>query len=688
MIKSQPVLFLTIALASILAVLIMLFPRPERGDVQDSAAVVVSVSGQAHSSGAESGRPAEEALEPERLASRIPALKESYAGQPMLLGQVLNESGSPIAGARVFSSVALGTNAETDEHGEFSFDDGQGWGLRRVIVSADEMVDSAVDCVAGRFSTIKLRHGVGVTLRVVERNERGLLDPLPNCPSLITDSKLEGLPSNAIRSKPDGTISVRALPESILTVRVLRPGQLPWTEQIVVSAILDGVHDVVVPAQPTQMVVEVRSADDNTVISHAHVLCDGMAIGSTDESGRLLVFASLGRAYEIRVGHHGYCDQVSFVRIGSGVMDIDVVVLLTRQAQLSGIVRSVGGAVVSGAHVTVRLQSKLRAISAPGVEDVLKDSAVISDVNGHFALMGIGSRYGTTLLRVRVSAEGYADYESPLLEVANGDQAHSIICTLERGLLIRGRVTSRDNGVRATVYLEGATRGVATDDEGGYELRGVPDSVHTVCAFVDEHRAVSNCVAVSEATDGVAIANIKCDYDMRSVTGTVTDDNHIPIVNAEVCVKFKTLDPEFPAMYKSRTDLSGKYALAVPVFEGEVEMTCDVGLRRWADDCQVSSVMPPVVVDLQCRASGAIRLIVIDQATGSAVALKKLDLLWLGLNEEPLVCMDRSDEGASGIVIVIPTGAGVLDVQYKDRSSRIKCTVVSGEVVDLGVTTL
>lgn len=625
---------------------------------------------------------------PENTSPRHSIQGEESGDAPVMTGRVIDDHGAPIVGASVLLALDPAINTETDSAGYFILDDKRGWGTRRLIARAKGMVAAASDCVAGRVETIRLGRGVGVTLRLKAENEHGTIEVLPRCDVLLSDSSTPWLPLVEDRSDAQGELNLWTRSDSRLTVRVSQVGRCPWTAFVAVSTAPAGVYDIIVPYPSVRMEVEVNDSAGRATLEGVKISCNHVAVGETDRTGRLVVSAFAGSSYELTASRMGYCDQTSNVRVNPGVSHVDVSIEVTPSASLIGRVESPNGTAVVGAEVTFVVSNELRALTVPGLSSAINPSVAVSDSTGVFVISGIGSRFGSTILRLRICVVGYADYESDTLEVRNSEQTQSLVCRLSPGLTVRGRVTSRAVGIRATVYVEGATRGIPTDDEGRYQVAGVSDAVSRMCAFADEHRSIKACAAIGKPVNGVSNADIRCDYEMMAITGTVTTQELNPIINAEVRVEFETLDEEFPAVYKTRTDAAGRYSVDVPVAGGDEGQTCAVGLRRWNDDCRVDSVRPPAVVDLKCQSSGFIEVSVIDKDTHVPIALEKIDLLWLAEGEEPLVCRDRANRGESRLLLAVPTGTGVLNVQYKDRTARIDTIVTADELMNLGVISL
>jgi len=59
-------------------------------------------------------------------------------------------------------------------------------------------------------------------------------------------------------------------------------------------------------------------------------------------------------------------------------------------------------------------------------------------------------------------------------------------------------------------------------------------------------------------------------------------------------------------------------------------------------------------------------------------------MVWIPEGGNPVVCRDRAKTATSGISLVVPTGHGKLDIQYREFNAKLEITVSPGASMDLG----
>jgi len=384
----------------------------------------------------------------------------------------------------------------------------------------------------------------------------------------------------------------------------------PWREVIAVPG-EELRRDIIVPCQSGTIEVRVLDGVRYLPLGRARITCNGYDVGETDQSGSLSIAVVPNQWYEVGAQYERYCGRVRRVQSRSVPSSVPLELELSAAGVLSGKVIGRNGAPVSGASVVlVVIQDHKRPVVG-GLVGTDSGEKRVSGAEGSFRFEDLGSPSGTTRLTVRVLAQSYARFESEPLEIPNGGEYGPIVCRLSDGLELKGMVTSHGQGIRATVGIEGSAETVPTDSYGRYQLSNVNASALSVCAFVDGHPDVRVCVGIEAPIMGMSHTDIRCEYRMERVVGTVSTHDKQPIANVEVRVEAATLDEEHPVVYSTRTNAAGAYSLELPVQDGRPDQRYTVRLQRWDENCAVADVRPPAVVDLTCEPSGTVSLSVV-----------------------------------------------------------------------------
>ena len=297
-----------------------------------------------------------------------------------------------------------------------------------------------------------------------------------------------------------------------------------------------------------------------------------------------------------------------------------VVLVLRRAASLSGTVITSGGEPVNGAQVWAGLE---RSAEAPPGRDPSwrRVGPVVTDAEGRFELVDVPP--GT--VRLGAVARGWPRREIAALEVPAGGRLTGLELVLEPGGTVEGRVFSADGEpvagaevfvVRAPDRIRGASKGVRSDGEGGYELIGVPPGAVRIAARHPRHGTALRGLEVDAG-------NHRLDLTFEAgaaVVGRVVDESGAGIAGAEVALD--GADPAAPGI-EGRTDPSGSYRLA-PVAEGRYRLSAAKRGYVRAElprPLEVSGTDPITAPEIELPAGGTVegRLLGLDESEIAAV---------------------------------------------------------------------
>lgn len=284
--------------------------------------------------------------------------------------------------------------------------------------------------------------------------------------------------------------------------------------------------------------VKVVSTDNPTGLSGASVELRGLdsQSGTTDAAG-VATFTSvpIGR-YGIVAKAEGYVHGQTRVGLSRGGAVADVKIDLKHGAQVSGIVVDPEGTPLPGAQVSYRGASQWSVRSDERLD------AVISDKQGRFTVEALprGS------FRFRATAEGFAAGTSELVALDGESETTGVEIAMAAGATLRGRVLNGEGqpvaAARVRVGAQGRgmmrrRRGVRqtySNDEGVYELTGLPRKKHDVVAMHES--ATSEIVDADLSVEPYELAlNLTMDID-GVIAGMVVDSAGEPVAGAQVTV--------------------------------------------------------------------------------------------------------------------------------------------------------
>ncbi len=288
--------------------------------------------------------------------------------------------------------------------------------------------------------------------------------------------------------------------------------------------------------------VKVRSANKAEPIANAKVELRSIdvQVATTDDTGTAVFTQVPVDRFEVRASADGFApssDRVAITRPGAST---DVELQLKAGAPVSGIVIDADGKPLEGARVVYQGASgwSLRA-------DERLDG-VDSDSKGRFTFKALpkGS------FRFNATAEGHAPGSSSLVALSGTSETTGVEIQMERAALVRGRVINKAGqpvaaarvrvGIK-TAGMRGGRRGgggdvrqVFSDDDGRFEITGLPRREHELVAL---HETASSQIVEADLSKAPYEADLELLLDVDGViAGVVVDSQDEPIAGAQVVI--------------------------------------------------------------------------------------------------------------------------------------------------------
>lgn len=291
-----------------------------------------------------------------------------------------------------------------------------------------------------------------------------------------------------------------------------------------------------------QVTVKVAAASKPEGISGASVELRGIDSQSvaTDGAGNaVFTQVPVGR-YQVVAKAEGFAPGQSRLSISRAGASTELRLDLKRGARVAGIVVDPEGKPLAGARVVYQGASDRSMRATPRLD------GVVSDKEGRFAIDALprGS------FRFTATAEGFAPGFSELVTLDGDSETTGVEVRMAAGATLRGKVLSTSGdavsgarvrvGVQSTGMMRrrGGVRQVFTDDEGMFELTGLPRKPHDVIAL---HQSASSAIAAADLS--VDPYDVELDITLEIdgvIAGIVVDTKDEPLIGAQV-----TLFPDF-----------------------------------------------------------------------------------------------------------------------------------------------
>jgi RNA polymerase sigma-70 factor (ECF subfamily) len=260
----------------------------------------------------------------------------------------------------------------------------------------------------------------------------------------------------------------------------------------------------------------------------------------SDEQGRFRIGAIPPGRYRVSGFGDGVVTEPIEVVAKVGGDNPEVTLTVTAMARINGRIVS-GGTPVPGASVIASLNSPPR-----------RSDTAISQVDGTFVLNRV------PLGDVSFSAAPYRVISPAHLEIQGATDHARVLIEVERLATIRGRVTrlgASIAGARVCCARTAAgTDRVIADNEGRYELAGVPPGTHRIAADYEELGTMMDPVSVTVAAGEEKTQDLEMDL-AATISGAVVDQNDRPVKGVFVeWTNEKTGD-----LGRSVTDAQGRY---------------------------------------------------------------------------------------------------------------------------------
>jgi protocatechuate 3,4-dioxygenase beta subunit len=267
-----------------------------------------------------------------------------------------------------------------------------------------------------------------------------------------------------------------------------------------------------------------------------------MQSATTDQDGNAEFRQVPVDRYSVVANAEGYAPGRTRVSISRSGATATARLELKGGARVAGVVVDPDGKPLAGARVVYRGLSDRSLRADPRLD------AVVSDKGGQFAVPALpGGSFVFT-----ATAKGFAPGSSDPVQLDGQVEKTGVEVRMEPGATLRGKVLNTAGKpvagarVRASVKSEGMRRrgrrgGVSqifTDDEGAYELTGLPRKAHDVIAVHDNASSEIQGANLGEAPHEVEL-NITLDVD-GLIAGIVIDTSGEPLPGAQV-----SLFPDF-----------------------------------------------------------------------------------------------------------------------------------------------
>lgn len=447
--------------------------------------------------------PANEALQTTTAPSAAPAPQRislpTLHGELALAGRVIDESGQPIPGA----TVKLASES---------------------VLSLSPLVKRLCDCSCGEL-----------LIRCRCARAKKLL------PELVRKADAEPPAQASTTAGTDGSFGFANLAQDRYRVWARAPGMAAgWASNVAVGT-AEAVPTEITLTPAVEVRGSVRTETHDAVrgatvvaLSELEVGGIGRVLSATD--GRFSI-PSLGSAtYYLYASARGFASALeSEVSPGD-----DVVLTLARGGVLAGHVQDARGAGVADATVQV--------IGA-------ESESPRTRADGSFRVEDLGAG------KYKIWAEKGTQTSEAIqqIELARGESKEDVVLRLDEGATIAGRAFTSPNdapvtGAKIGLHQEhrGAVREAWSDDDGHYELAGVPPGVYTMAVDASDAR-LAEPITVTVAARERRTVDLSLERG-ATLEGRVTDSGGTPVVGA-------TIQPQDRTAKKAKSDAKGEFRI-------------------------------------------------------------------------------------------------------------------------------
>ncbi len=301
---------------------------------------------------------------------------------------------------------------------------------------------------------------------------------------------------------------------------------------------------MMVLSEGARVSVQVVSSDKPDGLVGALVELRGidMQSATTDKNGNAEFRQVPVDRYRVVANAEGYAPGRTRVSISRSGATATARLELKGGARVAGVVVDPNGKPLAGARVVYRGLSD-RSLRADHRLD-----AVVSDKAGQFAIPALSA--GSFVFTA--TAEGFAPGSSESIDLNGRVEKTGVEVRMEPGATLQGKVVNTAGKpvpgarVRVSVKTEGmrrrgrrgGVRQIFTDDEGAYELTGLPRKAHDVVAVHDNASSEIHGASLGDDPFEVEL-NITLDVD-GLISGIVVDTSGEPLPGAQV-----SLFPDF-----------------------------------------------------------------------------------------------------------------------------------------------
>ena len=433
-------------------------------------------------------------------------------------GNVMNEGGSPIAGATVLAQSSFGTSsAFTNASGFFSLELAPGeWTL---LAEKSGFVPSD-----GRGIYVSPGENTAVEPPIV-------LTPSGSAVmGRVTDGRVGFSGARVVAVPPVGDVVettsnsygefVLLLPQSVYELTAECDGQVPSAP-----------HQVNVESGESYMGIELLVTAANCVLSGAvldgtdpvagALVTNGESAATTEAGGEFTLHVREG-LHELTAGKEGFLSGAPLLVAAHPVAPVEGLEL-----EITGGASSISGNAVSGAGTVAGAVVSARSGAT--------EFAVLSDENGGYVLYVEAGSWIVTAQK-----DGLSPISSELVTVAAGQSASGIDPMLgDESATLHGWVTdSRDVLRRAVVllYRDGEDKPAyrtSSDSDGRYSVRVAPGTAYVAAVTAAGHgHAEEEIAALAVGEERVVSMNLP--VRASTIAGTVTGTGGMPLAGARV----------------------------------------------------------------------------------------------------------------------------------------------------------